>query len=342
MLRQHAWFCCTVFLAGVCAAAGAQSIPNTAPVFHFDALPPAAAVVFTAEAPPAGPPSPELSSLETIHRDVDEVRLIFSVRKRDGRFVSDLTQEEVDVLDDERAPDKINFFQAQTDLPLRIGLVIDVSDSITERFRFEQNAAVSFLRRTLRPATDEAFVVAFNSAVKEVQGWTSDSKRLETAIRSLHPGGSTALYDAVAHAALQMGMASKRSERRVIVLITDGMDNQSKATLQRTIETALRCDVVVYALSTNSTYVNQSGDVVLTQLAGATGGRVLRADGDHQISRAFESIQRELRSQYMLAYKPADFKADGRYRTIRVRSRKRVKLLVQARRGYFAPRAPSM
>jgi Ca-activated chloride channel homolog len=285
----------------------------------------------------------DLPPAETIRKDVDEVNLVFSARGRGGRFIHDLQLEEIDLRDDHLPPVSISHFETQTDLPLRIAVVVDTSDSVAERFAFEKASAIAFLRRTLRAGVDRAFVIEFNQRAQVAQDWTDDIRQLEHSLLALRGGGETAFYDAVVFASRKLAETQQHSPRRVMIVISDGEDNKSTAGLQGAIEAVLRSEAVAYTLRTRETsfihcwlcgYEN-TGDEAMYRLADATGGRVLSAGSDRQIAAAFQAIQQELRSQYLIAYKPADFRADGRYRSIELKSRQRHGLRFGVRRGYY-------
>jgi len=185
-------------------------------------------------------PQPSLALLPddsafTISKNVDEVNLILSVTDSKGRFVGDLTADDLRLLDNHQAPGKWNYFQARTNLPLRVILAVDISSSIRERFHFEQQAAGSFLKHVLRPETDEAGVVAFGSQVEDkTASMTSNIAALNAAIDGLRPGGETAMYDAIIDSCHKLHESRGRTPMRpVIILITDGADTaqQSNPTL---------------------------------------------------------------------------------------------------------------
>lgn len=284
----------------------------------------------------AGTGKDEPPAVLTITKSVDQVNLVFSVRDRRGRFVPDLEQGSFSVLDNKRPPQRVEFFQRQTGLPLRIGVLIDVSDSVSGQFKFEQAAAVEFLRATLRPEADRAFAAAFEGNFHLVHGLTSEADSLSAAIMGIKGSGATALYDALLRAFEEMGTEAAPGQRRAVIVLTDGIDNHSRASLKDVIETALRDEVVVYALSTVDD-VNSNGELPLKQLTGGTGGRLLHGSNRRSLQKSFASLQEELRSQYLLAYTPSEFQHDGRYRSIRLKARGRGRLVVQARRGYYAP-----
>lgn len=275
----------------------------------------------------------------TIRSSVQEVNLIFTATDKKGHFRKDLKQSDLSVLDDGKPPVSVSSFSSQTDLPLRVGLVLDVSGSITDRFTFEQQSAIHFFRQILRPRTDQAFVLAFDSIQRLTQDFTDNADQLARGVSGLTPGGGSAVFDAVYTASSQklMKVHADRPVRRVIILISDGEDNQSRVTRPEAIEAAKRAEVTVYAISTNTSNTRTRGDKVLQRLAEETGGRVFYPDKLDDVVHAFNLIQDELRSQYALSYKPADFSSDGHYRKIDIQARDMKNVTIRARKGYFAP-----
>ena len=277
-------------------------------------------------------------ALITIHSRVNEVNVLFIATDKHGRFVRDLTQKDFTILDDHKPPQAILNFKRETDLPLHVGLLIDVSGSVDSRFDFEQSAATSFLQHTLRAGFDKAFIVGFNTHSQLAQDFTDNVQLLSASVHKLHDGGGTALYDAVYHACKDKFLKdhSEHPLRKAIIVVSDGEDNQSEYTKAQAIEMAQRADVIIYAISTDDSGLVLRGDRVLEQLAEATGGRAFFPYKVKDITHSFDAIEDELRSQYVVSYKPADFDADGRYRTIEISSLKK-DLQVRARKGYFAP-----
>jgi len=278
------------------------------------------------------------SAMITIRARVNEVNVLFIATDKHGKFVRDLTQQDFTILDDHKPPQSILNFRRETDLPLHLGLLIDVSGSVDSRFDFEQTAATSFLQRTLRAGFDKAFIVGFNSHSQMAQDFTDNVQLLSAGVHKLHDGGGTALYDAVYRACKEKFLKdhSDHPLRKAIVVVSDGEDNQSEVTKAQAIEMAQRAEVIIYAISTDDSGLVMRGDKVLEQLAEATGGRAFFPFKMKDITHSFAAIEDELRSQYVVSYKPADFDADGRYRTIEISSLKK-DLQVRARKGYFAP-----
>jgi VWFA-related protein len=249
-----------------------------------------------------------------------------------------LNQKDFSILDDHKPPQAILNFRRETDLPLHMGLLIDKSGSVDSRFDFEQDAATKFLEHTLRAGFDKAFVVGFNSHSQVAQDYTDNVQLLSSAVHKMHNGGGTALYDAVYRACKEKFLKDRPDHplRKAIIIVSDGEDNQSEVSKAQAIEMAQRSEVIVYAISTDDSGLVMRGDKVLEQLAEATGGRAFFPFKMKDITHSFAAIEDELRSQYVVSYKPADFDADGRYRSIEISAMKK-DLQVRARKGYFAP-----
>ena len=284
--------------------------------------------------------APALPESGTISAHVAEVSLVFTVSNASGKFISHISLDDLQVLDNRSAPERISYFQQQSDLPLRVGVLVDLSDSITDRFAYEKRAAITFLQKVLRPQVDQAFLVGFSSRVTLYHDFTSDIGALSNAVREMHVGGDTQLYDAIRFASAKLGSATGPAwMRRAIILITDGEDTRSKSIMYDAIQSALHAETVIFALSSNdlANYGYPHGEAVLALVTRPTGGSVLPAHSKSEIARAFDKVNEALRSQYALGYKPADFKLDGNFRTIQIVPRQK-KLRVQCRRGYFTPR----
>ncbi len=274
----------------------------------------------------------------TFRTRVNEVNVLFIATDKHGKFVRDLTQNDFSILDDHKPPQAILNFRRETDLPLHLGLLVDVSGSVDSRFDFEQSAATSFLQHTLRTGFDKAFIVGFNSHSQLAQDFTDNVQLLSAGVHRLHDGGGTALYDAVYHACKEKFLKDRSEHplRKAIIIVSDGEDNQSEVSKAQAIEMAQRAEVIIYAISTDDSGLVMRGDKVLQQLAEATGGRVFFPFKMKDITRSYAAIEDELRSQYVVSYKPADFDSDGRYRSIEISALKK-DLQVRARKGYFAP-----
>jgi len=321
--------------------------PSAAPAGKSDSTAPASRPTTSdssAEPPKsAKPEKPESSqddeSVTTIRKVVNEVNVVFTVTDKHGRYVKDLKKDDFKITDDNRPAEEIRSFRSETDLPLQVGLLIDASNSVRDRFKFEQEAAIEFLSQTIRRKYDQAFVVGFDVTPEVTQDFTDDTEALSIGVRALRPGGGTALYDALYFACRDklLKSESQNQVRKAVILLSDGDDNQSHVTREEAIDMAERAAVVVYTISTNLTGSGSHGDKILERIADATGGRSYVPFQLTEVANAFAAIQEELRSQYAVSYKPADFRPDGRFRTIEIAARNQKGLHVRSRRGYYAP-----
>jgi Ca-activated chloride channel family protein len=275
----------------------------------------------------------------TIRVLINEVNLIFTVTDKHGHYIPNLKLSDFALLDDQRAPEKVNSFRQQINLPLRVGIVIDASTSIRSRFQFEQQSATEFLISILKSKSDRAFVMGFDVTPTVTQDWTDNLDGLQAGINRLRPGGGTALFDAVYTACRDKLMGERGAEpvRKAMILISDGDDNQSRVHPDEAIKMCQRAETIIYAISTNWTPSRGKGDKVLTDMAEETGGEVFFPPSVEEMSNSFKNIEEELRSQYALNYVPADFKPDGAFRPIYLYCNDR-RYQVRARKGYFAPR----
>jgi Ca-activated chloride channel homolog len=291
--------------------------------------------------PPAPPPNKaaveQAEDPARIRVDVTRVNLLFTVMDRKGRFVTDLTKDDFEIIENKRQQ-AIQEFSAETDLPLRLGILIDTSNSIRDRFKFEQEAASEFVRSVMRSHQDKAMVVSFDSTAELVSDLVDDPRETEKAIRDLRPGGGTAMYDAVFFACrdkLSMDQP-KHKFRRAIVVLSDGDDNQSRYTRDQALEMAQRADVVVYTISTNISRQDTEGDRVLKYFAEKTGGRAYFPFKVEDLEQSFENINNELTHQYIILYRPEPLKTDGLFHPIELRVKGHKELSVRVRPGYYA------
>jgi VWFA-related protein len=312
--------------------AAAQSNPQAPP----NQAPPAAL-------PPATPDSETPNNTEpitTIKVQANEVNLVFTVTDKKGHFITGLKRENFGLLDDGHPPVAVLRFQQQTNLPLRVGIMLDTSSSIRQRFQFEQDSAIEFLLQVLH-LNDRAFVEGFDIETDVAQGFTNNVDLLNQGIRRLRPGGGTALYDALYKTCRDQMLTLKETYpvRRALILVSDGDDNYSKAQESDAIKMCQRAETIVYAISTNVSPSKDKGDDVLKAIAEATGGQAFYPTRIEDVATGFHNIEEELRSQYSLEYRPADFKMDGAFRTIYLQALD-PRYHVRARKGYFAPRPP--
>ena len=314
-------------------------------------------------APPAKPDAAQGQetpprSDQTIIRTINLVDVLFTVLNRRNKLVPDLEKENFKVFDN-NTQQTIRFFTRQTDLPLRVGMLLDTSNSIRDRLKFEQDAATNFLYSVLRRNKDAAFVMTFDDEPQILQDFTSEADKLRDQIVNTRAGGGTAIYDAVYQACEKQLSHPPRPPgdqpdivRRVMILISDGDDNLSTHTRAEAIEMAQRFSVVIYAISTSTQWVSLSqtdpekmadrkthkteGDQILEHLAEETGGRAFFPYHVDDLDQSFQDIGDELRNQYSIAYNPANYVADGKYHKIRIETPEHKGYQVRARRGYFA------
>jgi len=334
------------------SAAPTTGAPAPASPASANAVAPQQASPSAKSTPPADPPAAGQGqqsadpnapggddAVTTIRTRTNEVNVVFTVTDKHGRRITDLKQADFRIVDDNKPPQEIRSFHAETNLPLQVGLLIDASNSVRDRFKFEQESAIEFLNQTIHPQKDHAFVVGFDVTPEVTQDFTDNTEQLAHGVHELHPGGGTALYDALYFACRDKLMKAPKSTtvRRAIILLSDGDDNQSHVTREEAIEMAQRAEAIVYTISTNVSGTKGPGDKVLERIADATGGRPFFPFQIRDVANAFAEIQDELRSQYAVAYKPADLKADGHYRTIEIVANDRKNFKVRARRGWYAP-----
>jgi VWFA-related protein len=287
--------------------------------------------------------------------DVDVVNLLTSVRDKRGALIPNLEKTDFTILENGK-PQTIKYFARETDLPLTIGLLVDVSRSQENLIGIEQNAASEFLSQVLRKK-DEAFLISFGEEAELLQDYTNSPRLLNEGLKQLrvssgasgiHPGPvptasqprGTVLYDAVYLAANE----KLRTEvgRKVIVVITDGVDQGSRLSLNQALEAAQKADAVIYSIDYYDPgaygyfgFGGGGGEGTLRKLSDETGGRVFKVDRKHTLEQVFKELQDEMRSQYSIGYTPTNDVKDGSYRKLEIRlANKDYK--AQARKGYFA------
>ncbi|MCC6585975.1 MAG: VWA domain-containing protein [Bryobacterales bacterium] len=276
---------------------------------------------------------------ETIRLDVTRVNLLFTVSDKRGRFVTDLDKEAFEIWEGKNKQTMIEFAR-ESDLPLRLGILIDTSNSIRDRFRFQQEAAIEFIRSVIRPNVDKATIFGFDTSAEMVADLTGDVRELENAVRKLRPGGGTSFYDAVFFACrdkLAMDQP-KHKFRRALIVLSDGDDNQSRYSRDQALEMAQKSDVVIYSISTNISRIQTDGDKVLKYFAQETGGMTFFPFKVEDLAQNFENIANEMRHQYNIIYRPEPLKADGLYHEVKISIRGRKDMVVRSRKGYYAPK----
>jgi VWFA-related protein len=242
----------------------------------------------------------------TIRKTVQEVRLGFHVSSQNGRPVPELQPGQFSVYQDGQHVAAITGFYADQNLPLRLLLMTDASDSMTRGFASEHKAAVDFLEKVVRPNVDQSAVIAFSTRASiQLDASASALEKLRL-IGDRHSSGLTALFDSLCEATARIPAYDHGTTltRRVLVLLSDGDDNYSRHSLQDAIAAAQKSDIVIYAISPRDPRLVQPGKANLEELTAATGGRVFFLKKYEQSPDAFAQIEREIRSEYAVTFHP--------------------------------------
>ena len=296
----------------------------------------------------------QAQDLPSIKVDVDVVNILTSVRDKKGGLIANLEKNDFTVLEDGK-PQEIKYFTKETDLPLTIGLLVDVSGSQRNLIDIERSAASQFFTQVLRKK-DEAFLISFGEETELLQDYTGSPRllkeglnqlRVSSGVSGIHPGPvptigqprGTVLYDAIYLA----GTEKLRSEvgRKVIVVITDGVDQGSRLTRNQAIEAAQKADAVIYSIDYSDPRAygpfggGGGGEGELRKMSDETGGHVYKVDRKHTLDDVFRELQDEMRSQYSIGYTPTNGVKDGTYRHLEIRLANK-DLKAQARKGYYA------
>ncbi len=285
-----------------------------------------------------------LPSQEEVRLGVIGVNVPVTVYDKKGRLVTDLAVEDFEVRED-GVPQRILSFSKENELPLSVALVMDASNSVRPKLKFEKEAAIAFLDGIIRPRKDRALLVTFGSVIELHQDFTDDVEELKAALHVVKAGGATPLYDAL-YRVIEEKMTTAPG-RRVLVLVSDGEDTASERTVEEVIELAQRTEVIIYSVGTMHAggfgvtmgLTDAPGMKELRRLAEETGGRAFFPEKILDLERNFSDISVELRSQYYLFYVSSNQNRDGRFRKIEVRIPTRKDLRVRTRRGYKAPHA---
>lgn len=280
------------------------------------------------------------------------VTVPFNVTDKKNRYINDLSKDDVEVLEDSKEQ-QVFSFERQTDLPITIAMLIDISGSQEYTLPEERSAGQRFFRRVLRPRKDMAAVVTFEHESVLVQDLTSDVEKLYRALddvrlpaQSAAAGrrggtppinnsgvGSTAMFDSVY--SVSSDLLRREAGRRVIILVTDGQDTSSSVKMREAIERTWRSEIIVYSIGIGGPMGVDQG--TLKKIAAETGGRAFFPRNEDDLDKAYAQIDEDLRSQYILAYTPGNGAKDGSFRTIQVKVKNHGDLTVRHRRGYFAP-----
>jgi VWFA-related protein len=301
--------------------------------------------------PPATTPQDDVVRVET-----DLVTTLFTALDSDRRFITNLRAEDVRILENGEAQE-ISLFERETDRPLTMVILVDTSRSQERTLPQEKIAAKSFIDAVLRPEKDFVAVVSFTARPKVESSLTNDPAVLKRAVEQMEvefpPNGCesdvspeedprcwTGLWDSIVSTVRAMLASSRKGGRRVIVVLTDGDDSSSRATRDEAIQTAVRNDVVIYGIGIGDPELYRIEKKPLARLTEKTGGRVYFPREQTELLSAFNQIQEEMRSQYVIAYVPKNRERDGAYRKLKIEitnpDLKRRKLTLVHRQGYYA------
>lgn len=302
------------------------------------------------------PKSAEKQDDQAIRLGTQLVTVPFNVTDKKNRYINDLSKDDIDLSEDNK-PQQFFSFERQTDLPITVAIVIDISGSMEYVLPSAKLAGQRFFQKVLRPKKDLGAVVTFEGESVLLQDLTSDVMKLQHALDGVRlsvarasaggagrtppingdpRAGSTALYDAIY--SVSSDLLRREAGRRVIILITDGVDTSSQLKMRDAIERTWRSEVIVYAIGIGDPRFDDVDSGTLKKITAETGGRAFFPRRDEDLDAAFAQIDEDLRSQYILAYEPANGARDGSFRTIQLRIKNRKDLAVRHRRGYFAPK----
>jgi VWFA-related protein len=298
----------------------------------------------------------DLAQDEPIRLGAQLITVPFNITDKTNRYINDLTRDDLELLEDSKAQ-QIFSFERQTDLAITVAMLIDISGSQRLTLSEERIAGQRFFRRVLRPKKDIGAIVTFEGDSVLVQDLTSDVEKLNRALDSVEVAagipsiggvggtppinggsrmGSTAMYDSIY--AVSSDLLRREAGRRVIVLLTDGIDTSSRLKERDAIERTWRNEIILYAIGIGDPGWGGINQGTLKKIAAETGGRAFFPRSPEDLDKAFAQIDEDLRSQYILAYQTGNEVQDGSFRTIQLKVKNRKDLTVRHRRGYFAPK----
>ena len=301
-------------------------------------------------------PQKKDDELAPIRMGTQLVNVLFAAQDKQNRYINDLSQEEVTILEDGK-PQQIFTFKREFDLPLTMALLIDVSGSEQYTLPLLKDAGGRFVESVIRQNKDTAAIIKFEGEPTLMQGLTSNVARLRKGLEeiafiaappvSIYGGatppinggsrqGGTSMYDAII--ATSADLLAKEPGRKTIILITDGVDTTSRMKIGDAIDEALRAEVVIYAIGIGDPGFGGVNDGALKRICEATGGRAVIPRSNRELDQAFTQLEQDLRQQYLLAYEPANEASDGTFRKIEIRVANRKELRIRHRKGYYAPK----
>lgn len=319
--------------------------------------------------PSAKTPAPTVTPTpddEVIKVDTDVVNVLFTAQDHNRRLLTDLKQGDVRLMEDGKAQE-IVAFSRQVDLPLSLAILIDTSASQERTLPEEKAAAMSFLEMVMRPAKDEVCIISFTGEATLEQGMTNNLNRLRRAVDQVkfvpptgyigggviagtppisgdQTAGSTAIWDAIWVTSDEILGPAPEKTRRAIILVTDGVNTFGKKKLDDAVAAALRSEAIIYSVGIGDNYYSGVDKGVLNKVSERTGGRAYFPRDERELRDAFQQIQEEMRSQYLIAYEPTNQNRDGSYRKIDIELQNQQlikdKVKVTHRQGYFSKSGP--
>ncbi len=301
---------------------------------------------------------PKPDDVDTIKLGTQLVNLLFAVQDKQNRYINDIKQEDITLLEDGK-PQQIFTFKKELDLPLTMAILVDVSGSEQYTIPLLKDAGGRFVDAVIRKNKDTAAVVKFEGEATIMQGLTSNPARIRKGLEEIAytepppsgvyggatPGinpnsrqGGTSMHDAIV--ATCGDLLARQPGRKTIILITDGQDTTSRMKIGDSINDALKAEVVIYAIGIGDPGfgINEG---VLKRLCDATGGRAVFPKSNRELDSAFTQLEQDLRQQYLLAYEPSNEATDGSFRKIEIKlnNPERTKdQRVRHRKGYYAPK----
>ena len=310
-------------------------------------------------------PTPTIPEEDQVVRvETDAVNVLFTAQDRNHRLLINLKPEDVKLLENGE-PQQIESFSRQVDLPMSLAILIDVSLSQQRTLPEEKEAAISFIENVIRPAKDEVSVISFTGEATLEQGMTSNLDRLRRAVDKVEVvlpsgyigggvstgtppingsgtaiAGSTAIWDAIWVTSDEILGPAPDKTRRAIILLTDGVNTSGRKKLDEAVQAAQKAEAVIYTIGIGDRFYDGVDKNVLNKVSERTGGRAYFPRDENDLRDAFQQIQEEMRSQYLIAYEPTNAKKDGSYRTIEIQlvnqQLAKDKVKITHRQGYFA------
>jgi len=309
-------------------------------------------------------PTPIPEEDQVVRVETDAVNVLFTAQDRNHRLLTNLKTEDIKLLENGE-PQAIESFSRQVDLPMSLAILIDVSLSQQRTLPEEKEAAISFIENVIRPTKDEVSVISFTGEATLEQGMTSNLDRLRRAVDKVEVvlpsgyigggvstgtppingsgtaiAGSTAIWDAIWVTSDEILGPAPDKTRRAIILLTDGVNTSGRKKLDEAVQAAQKAEAVIYTIGIGDRFYDGVDKNVLNKVSERTGGRAYFPRDENDLRDAFQQIQDEMRSQYLIAYEPTNGKKDGSYRTIEIQlvnqQLAKDKVKITHRQGYFA------